>query len=408
MKKIVLLLWSFTLFQIASSQAPLLTQIEANNPQLRAARHANQALMADLRSDNRPGQTSVEYSPFYQDGVSGTSSSELIVSQEFDFPTLYAARSRQANAQQQALDLQYAILRRDILLQSQQLCIDLATAQKMQQLLASRLAAADSLLHVFSLRLGQGDATLIDLNRIKMDRMAVRTEAIRLDATLHSLRLSLQQLNGGQPIDEKLLTDYISRYLTGTDEGSPVDTPLPTGDGSNRAADLSGPALSLSPLEVASAQASLQVTREEVRVAQQGWLPSLTLGYRRNTELREAQNGFLVGVSVPLFSNSGKVRAARLRRSAAEDEITNAQLEQDTRMKTLQNQSQQLQLILEAYDEALMHQQLSLLHRAVMAGELSVIDYYNEAERIYTLLQERLTVASEYAKANAEIRRDCL
>lgn len=371
------------------AQTALLQSIEAHNTHLLAARDANRALMADLRAENRPGETSVEYSPFYQRGVSGTSSSELIVSQEFDFPTLYAARTRQANAQQQALDLQYAILRRDVLLQAQQLAYDLVTARQSRQLLLMRHQAADSLLLAFQHRLEQGDATLIDVNRIRMDRMAVSTDLVRNEAEIQSLLLSLQSLNGGQPIDQDLLSASLTDDLT---PPSPLEPgSMPTGS-----------------LELTASQQELQVTQHELRIAQQSWLPSLTLGYRRNTELREAQNGMLLGVSIPLFSNTGKVKAARLRRSAAEYELEGVEHEQQARYETLQSRALQLHHLLETYDEALLRQQLTLLRHAVSAGELSVIDYFTESDRIYSLLQERIQTQNEYRKTEAEIYRDRL
>ena len=370
----------------------LLSLISTNNPQLRAARHANQAIVADARAENRLGETSVEYTPFYQKGVSGTASSELIVSQEFDFPTLYAARGRQTKAQQQMLDLQYATLRRDILLEAQQLCFDFATARQLQLLLRSRLAAADSLLQAFTLRLEQGDATRLDLNRIKMDRMAVSAEAIRNEASLTTLRHSLEALNGGQPIDEQLITTAAKQLADrlGHDRQT-IDA-----------------CTAVSSLEIKAAQASLETSQQELRVMQQSWLPSLTLGYRRNTELNEAQNGVLLGISLPLFGNTQKVKAARLRRSAAEEESANVQLQQNARQQSLLSQSHQLALLLDTYDEALLRQQLTLLHRAVIAGELSVIDYYSEADRIYAMLQDRLAIDNEYAKTLAQIYRDSL
>ena len=40
----------------------------------------------------RQEELSVEYSPFFAKGIDGMASSELVVTQGFDFPTLHAAR----------------------------------------------------------------------------------------------------------------------------------------------------------------------------------------------------------------------------------------------------------------------------------------------------------------------------
>lgn len=383
---IIFVILAVTDMGLAQGLTPLLSAIEQNNLQLKAARMTNASLMTASRAENRLGDTSVEYSPFYQSGVDGTSSSELIVSQELDFPTLYAARSKANDLQAKELDWQYRILRRDILLEAKQLGIELCQNMQIQSLLQLRMATADSLLQAFEKRLSLGDASLLDINRIKMDRMSVSAEYIKNEARRTSLLADLQRLNGGQKTDS-----YFAEL-----RNQPISM-LETADEGFRPS-----------LETYSAEASLKSSQQSVLMAQQNWAPKLTLGYRRNTELREASNGFLVGVAVPLFNNSGKVKAAKMQRSAAELNLSDAQVEQTMRHDNLIQQYQHYRLLLEAYDEPLMQQTLSLLHKAVMAGELSVIDYYTEADRIYSLLLERIDNEAEYIKVLSELNRESL
>ena len=67
----------------------LLQQIERNNKSLQALRQENEAARQEIRSQNNLEDPSVEYSPFYTKGTDGMSSSELVVSQGFDFPTRF-------------------------------------------------------------------------------------------------------------------------------------------------------------------------------------------------------------------------------------------------------------------------------------------------------------------------------
>ena len=69
----------------------VLKEIEKGNLELQTKKLANSATVYDLAAENMPDAPSVEYSPFFHKGVSGVSSSELVVSQEFDFPTLYSS-----------------------------------------------------------------------------------------------------------------------------------------------------------------------------------------------------------------------------------------------------------------------------------------------------------------------------
>lgn len=393
---LALLLWCLLPAKAQTAVSPLevfLADIEAHNPQLLASHDANQAILAERRADNRPGQTSVEYSPFYQSGYQGVASSELIVQQEFDFPTLYAARTRSNSAMQQVLEAQYRTLRRDILLQAVGTLYDLCEARQTRSLYARRLAASDSLLLAYQRRLAQGDATLLDVNRIRMDQMAVRTEALRCESRIQELVRELVHLNGNHPLSSDI---------------AQAADPLVLTAGTIIANDAVAMYHANPSQEVQLADAALQLSRHELSEARQSWLPQLTMGYRRNTERDESLNGFIVGVSLPLFSNKGKVKAAQLRNQAADYELLEAMTADEMRTQTLQSQSQQLRLILEAYDEPLMQQQLTLLSKAVLAGELTVADYYTEADRIYTLLLERYRTHNEYLKLLAQIHRDAL
>ena len=70
----------------------VLRTIEQNNKELQSLAQAAHAASLDVQSRNNLEDPTVEYSPFYAKGIDGVATSELIVSQSFDFPTLYAAR----------------------------------------------------------------------------------------------------------------------------------------------------------------------------------------------------------------------------------------------------------------------------------------------------------------------------
>ena len=79
---------------LADTVGDVLKQIAANNLTLQSAAHDTRADVLDVKATNTLGGPSVEYSPFFTKGYSGVAESELVVSQEIDFPTKYAARSK--------------------------------------------------------------------------------------------------------------------------------------------------------------------------------------------------------------------------------------------------------------------------------------------------------------------------
>ena len=283
---------------LADTVGDVLKQVAANNLTLQALVHDNQADVLDIKASNSIGGPSVEYSPFFTKGYSGVAESELVVSQEIDFPTKYAARNKQAQMQQTVGDKLLAKQRRDILLQAQLLCIDLIRLNQTLSMLRERLANSETLLQMYQKRMEAGDANALELNKVKLDCMEVRTLVNEAQGERTSLLQQLRQLNGGKPIDvtDTVLPNY----------------PQITNFESYRALALASDA------DVAVAQTSLRAADMNLKLQKNEWLPNISFGYRRNTEHGEGINGFLVGVSFPLYSNSNNVKAARQRRESAE------------------------------------------------------------------------------------------
>lgn len=69
---------------------------------------------------------------------------------------------------------------------------------------------------------------------------------------------------------------------------------------------------------------------------------------------------------------------------------------------------QQLREAMKAYDVVLMHKTLRLLQDAVRAGQLSIIDFYVEADNVYKNLQAYMEVENRYQKLMAEIYKNRL
>ena len=59
----------------------VLRSVEQNNKELQAGQYAAEAGKMEVQTQNNLEDPSVEYSPFYADGVTGMASSELVVKQ---------------------------------------------------------------------------------------------------------------------------------------------------------------------------------------------------------------------------------------------------------------------------------------------------------------------------------------
>lgn len=366
----------------------VLRNIARNNKELQASAKDAEAARMEVQTQNNLEDPSVEYSPFYTKGISGMSSSELVVSQSFDFPTLYAARHSSGKLQKEVVDRQYQVERRELLLSAKNLCLDLIMLNKQQAMLSLRKKNAGDLLTLFDERLKQGDAGVLDINKIKMELMNVQTEVAQNNAAHRTALQKLLAMNGNLPIEfsaseypqAKAPADYNELY----DEVVATDATLQMADASARAAE------------------------KNVSVQRQNWLPKLQVGYRRNTSIDEKSNGFLIGGSLPLFSNRKKNKIARAQAVSARLRLDDVRLQTEADVQSRYNELRQLDEAMRAYDVTLMTNTLSLLKESVTEGQISVIDYYTEADNVYNKLMAYYEVENRYQKLLAEIYKNRL
>ena len=364
----------------------VLQSVGQHNKVLQALQSNAEAAKLEARTSNSLGDFSVQYSPFFMPDVHGVSSSELVVSQGFDFPTLYGARHKSNRLRGEAIDWQYAASRRDVLLQAKLLCLDLVRLNREQALLAERSRNADELLAFFEQRLAAGDASAIEVNKVQMERMAVRAEVAQNNAAHRAAVQSLLALNGNMPLE------------LGFDEYPPAEPPRDYDALLDRVLPADAALLAADALSRAAAQ--------EVSVNRQQWLPKLEIGYRRNTSLDEASHGFLAGVSLPLFSNRREVKIARAQSAASSLQLEDARLQAEARLQSQYNEVQQLREAMQAYDLALMRRTLDLLRQAVLGGQMSSTDYYVEADAVYRNMQAFMVLECQYHKVLAELYKN--
>lgn len=378
---------AFSTYSIAFADniGDVLKQVAVNNLTLQALAHDNQADVLDIKASNSIGGPSVEYSPFFTKGYSGVVESELVVSQEIDFPTKYAARNKQAKMQNILGEQLLIKQRRDILLQAQLLCIDLIRLNQTLSMLHERLANSETLLQMYQKRMDAGDANALELNKVKLDCMEVRTLVNEAQGERTSLLQQLKQLNGGKPIDvtDTVLPEY----------------PQITNFESYRALAIASDA------DVAVAQTALRAADMNLKLQKNEWLPNISFGYRRNTEHGEGINGFLVGVSFPLYSNSNNVKAARQRRESAELQVLQAQNEAEASMRSNYEQLQGLQQVIDHSDVKLLQESLDLFAKALQQGEITALVYYVEINSIYEKLQRHIELHCQSVKLLAELHK---
>ena len=385
------ILWAIlpcVLYSQAQGIDDVLKSIEKNNIELQAAQKDIASEVEEIKQSNTIEGLSVEYSPFMRSGIPGISSSELIVSQEFDFPTLYGARRLLAKKQHRVLNLEYQTKRRDLLLEAKIKCLDWIQLNQLKNVLADRLEKAQRLLELYQKRFEHGEATILELNKLKMEQMSLHADIAKNEAARQRVYQELLILNGNQP----LLLEHLAYPLVMT----------------NFNADSLCTHLLQTDAEVLAAKGYGEAAQQQLNVNKNSWLPRLTIGYRRNTEGDFISNGVQIGFALPLYTNQHKKKAAQAALEGALLRKANVQMKVSNEWRARQNELEQLRTSLSTYDLSFLRQSLQTLRKIVEIGEMSLLDYYTEVDKIYEKWQDYINIEHQFQQVYAELTKNSL
>ncbi len=341
----------------------VLASIEANNIQLQALQKKQEADRHQMKSESNLGETEIEYSPFYTSGVGRMASSELVVSQGFDFPSLYAARRKAQMAAYAQMGCEQLALKQDILLQARLLCLQIIYLRKCMAIEDQRMEALSRMEQLLNVKLENGEATIIEVNKLKIEKSGLEKTRLQTASSLQKARHALQALNGGKEVAFSR-TDYPQQGEM--EDDASVLTRYLANDAGLKATRL-----------------SVETAAGKVKVSKMESLPQLAVGYRRNTELKEVSNGFLVGASIPIFSNRHKTREARKRQEAAELDAAEKQSSTQSYVESLLEERNLLRTALATFSMSLTDSTLATLATATDEGQITAIGYWQEAEALY-------------------------
>ena len=145
--------------------------------------------------------------------------------------------------------------------------------------------------------------------------------------------------------------------------------------------------------------------RRQLSVNKSKSLPSFELGYRMNTATGgERFNGFLVGISIPLFSNRNNVKQAKAQALYTDLQLESTTTTVESELHQLYNQSVALKTSMDEYNTVLKSQNsLALLNKAIQTGQISMIEYFVDVTTFYQSMQNYMQLQNEYQKVMAQL-----
>ncbi|WP_459189863.1 TolC family protein [Parabacteroides sp. APC149_11_2_Y6] len=388
MKRYLIIATLITATLSATAQTSIedvLSSIETNNKELQANRQLITAQKLASKLDNNLPDPSVSYVHQYGNREGMGIQGELVASQSFDFPSVYVQRHKLAKAKGESYDRQGAEVRQQILLQAKEVCLDLVFLNQQKSLLDQRRQNAEQLAALYEMRLKNGDASILETNKINLELLNAKNEARMNEAARVAKLHELATLNGGVAIH---FTDTVYQ---------PVETPQSFVDLQQEAVPANRQLLAL--------QGEKSAALRQLGVSKSLWLPGFELGYRLNTATGgERFNGFLVGITIPLFSNRNNVKQAKAQSLYTDLQIESTTTTVENELLQLYNQSVALKTSIDEYQSVLKSQNnLALLNKAIQSGQISMIEYFVDVTTLYQSMQNYMQLQNEYQKVMAQL-----
>lgn len=363
----------------------VLRSIEANNKELQANNQLTVSKKLEAKLDNNLPDPSVSYVHQYGNREGMGIQGELVASQSFDFPSVYVQKNKLAKSKAASFDRQGVEFRQQILLQAKEICLDLVLLNQQRALLDQRRQNAEQLAELYAMRLETGDANILETNKIDLELLNAKTEA-RMNESARIAKLQeLATLNGGIAID---FTD--TTYMSDGDILS--------------FEELCAEAVTSNP-QLLTLKSEQVAARRQLSVNKSKSLPSFELGYRMNTATGgERFNGFLVGISIPLFSNRNNVKQAKAQALYTDLQLESTTTTVESELHQLYNQSVALKTSMDEYNTVLKSQNsLALLNKAIQTGQISMIEYFVDVTTFYQSMQNYMQLQNEYQKVMAQL-----
>jgi outer membrane protein TolC len=377
-------LFSFGLYGQDLAVDQVLEQIQNNNRQIKAYQSfmASRNLANKSENNLQDPQVAAFYLPFGEHETEDYY--EYQISQRFEFPTVYGARSKRIDRQEELLELEYEKLRQEVLLDAKKQLLELQVLQKRKELEQKRMEQAKQVYDQIQRLFEAEQIGILELNKAKVAWIQEQFEIDQLEIRIESVLREIEKLNGGKAI------------AVGELEIS-EDTNLLSQDAIWQEKLAEDP-------EVKALQAQTELAEQQVKLEKNKILPDLTLGYNYQGVSSSNYSGFVGGLSIPLWNSNNKVKAAEAR---YEYEQSNSDFVQAELYTAFREKFRRYQLLNEKYQEYQeTFQDLNseeLLFKAYELGELSFLDYYREVEFYRQAYNRMLEMEKELLQLKAEL-----
>lgn len=336
-----------------------------------------------------------------QDPTSGGSPDNAIsISQTMEFPTVYAARHGQLKAETRAEQSKSKVLAQQLRANVASTYYQMVYLQERMRIIASQDSVFQRYSDLASKRYKAGEARQLEALAAERLLQENRLELVAAQSDFATQQMQLMTLlNTDKPV-------------------TPAETNLSPIN--YRATDYNY----ATTAEGQYAQDRLTVTDKALKVAKNGYAPSLSLSLRNQLVISSWNPydqdrskfsggnfmGFEVGVGIPLFygATKAKVRAAQKDREIAELEMKQEESSRQKEYATCMNQYTSAFNRLKYYEKEGTKRASELARLSTLEyenGEISYIEYVNALQESIDIKMKYATVVNEYNQAVIALQR---
>ncbi|HOK75238.1 MAG TPA: TolC family protein [Bacteroidales bacterium] len=353
-----------------------LREVAENNPEIIAYRKMLEARKAEARTNLYPSGPEASFGYMPGSGSTAGTKKTWSVSQKFDFPAKYLAMKNISRNTISLAEQEFELGKLNILLEAEITAYDYHFRKRLLALYEKRSNDCSVLLEAWKKKLEEGETTINEYNRIALELSAVRLRKSNIEAEIKSLEQKLLYLAGGK-INFPEAIEY------------PEDLTIEP-DSLIKIKLLKHPAFLIPVREY-------ELSFSEMSLGRSSGLPELMAGYSSEILPSETYTGPVIGISIPLWASSGKLKSARARVYQAEASMNSTieKLKSEIKreyavMESLKSAINDLKNILKSSGST------AAPEKALLEGEITITEYFALISVIYDTEERLIETENEY------------
>ncbi|MDD4819438.1 MAG: TolC family protein [Flavobacteriales bacterium] len=368
------------------SQEQILQAVDKSSSNLIIARAQAQSMKKEARVGNSLPNPEIGYTHQWGNSATAGTQDEFTASQSFDFPSAYFQRGKIVKSKTLTADANYSNIRTNELLSAQLLILQIKYLQEQMRIDSMRYADALFVENLNKKRAEAGQTTALQENKISMQKLSAKSAITRTRVALSTACTQLNNMcNMGITPNTKITTPPIITLST-------LDELLATAKEKD--------------MYLSSAGFAINTASNEKSLAYSLALPKLSAGYKFSKTDGANFNGFTVGMSIPLFQSRNTVKAAVAKISEAQSKKDDIYQDLKSEITAHYQEAMELQGMIAEFQAATFGAKNStLLHKALDAGKISILEYFVELDIVYQNMSQYNDMMYSYASACAKLNK---